>query len=251
MSMSATPDDPLLLLHAYCDGELDPANALAMERRIAGDPRLAAERDRIQALQHAMRRLSRAAVPPPGLRQRIEAMFGLRQRTRPSWSALAASVAVAIMVSAGSTWLALAPAPETVLSDALVGGHIRALMAAQPTDVASSDRHTVKPWFNGRIAQAPRVVDLAREGFPLVGGRLDVVGKAPVATVAYQRRQHLISLTQVPGETVGPSMIRRTSGGYNLVGWTDDGVAYWAISDLGMTDLENFARLFRSTSPDR
>jgi anti-sigma factor RsiW len=248
--MSAVPDDPFLLVHAYCDGELDPANALSMERRIAEDPRLAAERDRIEALQRAMRRLPRATVPPPGLRQRIEALFGLRPRTRPSWNALAASVAVAVMVSAASTWLVLAPAPDIALSDTLVGGHIRALMAGQPTDVASSDRHTVKPWFNGRVAQAPRVVDLASQGFPLAGGRLDVVGKAPVVTLAYRHRQHLISLTQVPGEIVGSSTVRRTSGGYNVVGWTDDGVAYWAVSDLGLRDLENFARLFRTTSPD-
>jgi anti-sigma factor RsiW len=201
-------DDPFLLVHAYCDGELDPANALALERRMADDPRLAAERDRIVALKRAMARL-RPAAAPPGLRPRIERAVGMRRpAARPTWSALAASVALAVVISAGATWSVLAPGSGLV-ADEIVGSHIRSLMAAQPFDVASSDRHTVKPWFNGRIAQSPRVVDLAAAGFPLVGGRIDVIARTPVPSLVYGYQKHLISVTQTLGLGAPPRAQRR------------------------------------------
>jgi anti-sigma factor RsiW len=247
--MTDASDDPILLVHAYCDGELDPANALALERRMAADPRLAAERDRIVALKRAMTRLKPAAAPP-ALRGRIEREVGLRGRpaARPTWSALAASVALAVVVSAGATWSVLAPGPAAFAGDEVLGSHIRSLMAAQPYDVASSDRHTVKPWFNGRIPQSPRVVDLARDGFPLVGGRVDVIGRTPVPSLVYRYQAHLISVTQTQGLGTPPPM--RTVGGYHVVGWTEGGVAYWAVSDVGEGELEKFVRLFRAAPTD-
>src|SRR5262249_21473866 len=153
------PDDPLLLLHAYCDGELDPANAIALERRIAADPKLAAERDRIMALKRALGRLKPVAAPP-GLRARVERSVGVRRPAlRPTWAALAASIAVAAVVSSAATWSVLGPGTASV-NDEVLGSHIRSLMATQQFDVASSDQHTVKPWFNGRTVLSPRVVDL-------------------------------------------------------------------------------------------
>jgi anti-sigma factor RsiW len=125
---------------------------------------------------------------------------------------------------------------------------MRALMAAQPIDVASSDRHTVKPWFNGRIPEAPRVVDLAAEGFPLVGGRIDVIGRAPVPTLVYRHRQHLISLSAVP-DGQGLATPQGQIAGYNVLSWIDNGIAYWAVSDLGASDLDKFAKAFRAASP--
>ena len=122
-------------------------------------------------------------------------------------------------------------------------------MAPQPIDVASSDRHTVKPWFNGRIAQAPRVVDLARDGFALVGGRIDVIGSAPVATLVYRKRQHLISLSAVPVD--GRAGARRTINGYNLVGWNESGMTYWAVSDLGAGEVDAFVNAFRAAPPEQ
>jgi anti-sigma factor RsiW len=123
-------------------------------------------------------------------------------------------------------------------------------MATHPVDVGSSDRHTVKPWFNGRIPEAPRVVDLASEGFPLVGGRIDVIGRTPVATLVYRVRQHLISLSEVPaGRTIATS--HGQIGGYNIVSWTDNGVAYWAVSDVAAADLDTFAKAFRAAEPER
>src|SRR4029079_16374741 len=118
-----------------------------------------------------------------------------RERPRPSWRALAASIALTAMVTGTSTWFMPGSQQPIVVADSLVSDHIRSLMAPEPVDVVSSDRHTVKPWFNGRIPNSPRVVDLAKDDFPLVGGRVDVIGRTPVATLVYRRAKHLISLT--------------------------------------------------------
>jgi len=253
MTRSMSPEDPKLLVHAYLDGELDPANALAVEQRIAADPALAAECRRVEALQQLLRERLPRETPSPALRARIEAAVGMRRpRAQPSWRALAASIAVTAVLASGTTFLALAPQPTDEVREAVVAAHIRALMAPQPIDVASSDRHTVKPWFNGRIPQAPRVIDLAKADFPLVGGRLDVVGRKAVPTLVYRHRQHLISLVELPaaeGTSSGPSL--RTAGGYNVLRWSADGVAYWAVSDVGAADLRQFADLFRTAQPDQ
>ena len=246
--MTDPSDDPILLVHAYCDGELDPANALALERRMLADPRLAAERDRVMALRRAMGRL-RPATAPPALRARIERAVGMRRpAARPTWSALAASVALAVAVSSGATWSLFGPGPAALAADEVLGNHIRSMMATQPYDVASSDRHTVKPWFNGRIVQSPRVVDLAKDGFPLVGGRVDVIARTPVPSLVYRYEKHLISVTQTQG--LGAPPPTRTTDGYHVVGWTDGGVSYWAVSDVGEGELKRFVDLFRVAPTD-
>ena len=159
----------------------------------------------------------------------------------------AASVLVAVMAS-GTTWLTVRE-PQTDAAEMVVADHLRALMAPQPTDVSSTDRHTVKPWFNGRVAQAPKVVDLTREGYPLIGGRVDVIGRVPVPTLVYRHNQHLISLSAIPAASV-KSPARRTIAGFNVLEWSDNGVRYWAVSDLGTSDLDSFAKAFREAEPD-
>jgi anti-sigma factor RsiW len=249
-------DDPTLLVHAYLDGELDPVNALAVEQRLASDPALNAEYERIKALQQAIRdQIPREALPP-ALRARIEASVRPQQpdwRSRqPSWRALAASMLVTAFVASGGTFMLLGQQASNAAQDAVVAGHIRSLMAPQPTDVASSDQHTVKPWFNGRIPQAPRVVDLAKDDFPLVGGRLDVVVRTPVPTLVYRHAKHLISLTAVPAPGSGDATpALRQAEGYNILRWTDDGVAFWAVSDVAAADLNKFVQLFRTTAPNQ
>jgi anti-sigma factor RsiW len=251
--MTGTPsDDPTLLVHAYVDGELDPANALEIERRLAADPALAAERDRIAALRTKLQQEFPREPAPAALRARVAAIGGVRQVERPSWRALAASVALAAVIGSSATYVALGPTRDESVPDAVLASHIRAMMAPQPFDVASSDKHTVKPWFNGRIPQAPRVIDLAAEDFPLAGGRVDVVGRTPAATLVYRHRKHLISLTEVlaPGRP-DSAPVRRTGDGYNFVHWTEGGVAYWAVSDVAAGDLDDFAQKFRNASPDQ
>jgi anti-sigma factor RsiW len=249
MISPAPKSDNSLLVHGYLDGELDPAHALELEHAIAADPALATERDRTQALGDLIRNRLASERAPAGLRSRIESAVGLRrERPRPSWSMLAAaSVLVAVMAS-GTTWLTLRE-PQTDAAEMVVADHLRALMAPQPTDVSSSDRHTVKPWFNGRVPQAPRVVDLTREGYPLIGGRIDVIGRVPVPTLVYRHRQHLISLTAVPATGV-KSPARRTIAGFNALEWSDNAVRYWAVSDLGASDLDSFAKAFRAADPE-
>jgi len=246
-----TPQNDRLLLNAYVDGELDPAHALEFERRLADNPALADERMRIEALRGAMReRLPREAASP-ALRRRVAALarprpFAAGWSAEPGWGAkwgaMAASIVVAFALGSAATYVVIGPGraePELV-----VASHMRALMASQPVDVASSDRHTVKPWFNGRLPQSPRVIDLAAQGFPLVGGRIDVIGLTPAPTLVYRARQHVISLTALPApRRVGAI---RPVDGYNVVEWTDGALAYWAVSDVAAAELENFARAFRA-----
>jgi anti-sigma factor RsiW len=165
-----------------------------------------------------------------------------------SWRALAASVVLAAAVASGATWLVVDSQQQpTQVAELLVSDHIRALMAPESVDVVSSDRHTVKPWFNGRIPNSPRVVDLAKDDFALIGGRVDVVGRTPVSTLVYRRAKHLISLTAVPADSKFAFGSPASIDGYNIVRWTENGVNYWAISDLEAKELEMFAQLFRTS----
>ena len=240
-------DRSRLLVHAYVDGELDPVNAIAVEQQIAAEPALAAETARIEALRRALREKLPATELPPGLEARVRAAVGIGRTSRtPGWRAMAASVALAMVVSSSATWLVTrTPTSDDVL-EPVVAGHLRALIAPQPIDVASGDGHVVKPWFNGRIPQAPRVADLSQAGFKLVGGRVDVVGRAGVPTLVYQIRQHLISLTAIP-DAAHASMNQTATAvrGYNVVQWNADGVSYVAVSDVNVTDLNKFAQAFR------
>jgi len=252
MTTTARQDDSALLIHAYLDGELDPIHVVEMERRLAADPALAAERDRIEALRSVIvERLPRERLPE-GLLSRIERAAGVRrERAHPSWQALAAAVILAAVMASGATWFMLRPGPAEASADLIIASHVRALMAPQPIDVSSSDRHTVKPWFNSRIPQSPQVVDLANKGFSLIGGRIDVIGRNAVPTLVYRYRQHLISLVAVPIVSSSSSAERRTIAGYNVLSWNDNGVAYWAVSNLGIGDLDAFAEAFRAASREQ
>ena len=252
MTSSADPtrQETALLVHAYMDGELDPANALAVKRQIDAYPALASELAAITELQKVLREQLPRDQVPAHLRSRINAAIGpIARRAPPTWRALAASVVVAMALSSGSTWLALRlPAGDRVAEE-VVDTHLRALLASKPTDVSSSDQHTVKPWFNSHITQSPRVVDLASEGFPLVGARVDVIGTVPVPTLVYSRRLHVISLFAIPTTSnLKGSTTQRSINGYNLVNWSDNGTNYWAASDLNLGELDTFVRLFNTTS---
>jgi anti-sigma factor RsiW len=251
MTRSTPDDNSVLLVHAYVDGELDPANVLGITQQMDKEPALAAEAERVKALQQLIHERLPREETPPGLRARIETSVGglTRECARPSWRALAASIILTAMVASSSTWFVAGSQQPTMIADALVSDHIRALMAPEPVDVVSSDRHTVKPWFNGRLPNSPRVVDLAKENFPLVGGRIDVVGQTPVSTLVYRHAKHIISLTAIPTEShLALEKTPRAVSGYNVVRWSENGVSYWAISDVASKDLEEFAQLFR-TSP--
>jgi anti-sigma factor RsiW len=255
MTHSKADDNSVLLVHAYVDGELDPANALGITQQMDKEPALAAEAEHIKALQQLIHERLPRETTPPGLRGRIEASVGGPRPGRArlsSWRALAASIAVTAMVTSTSTWLVVGSQQQpTMVADALVSDHIRALMAPEPVDVVSSDRHTVKPWFNGRITTSPRVVDLTKDDFTLIGGRIEVVAHSPVSTLVYRRAKHLISLTAMPAESrFELERTPRDVNGYNIVHWVENGVSYWVISDLEAKELEDFARLFRTSQTE-
>jgi anti-sigma factor RsiW len=130
----------------------------------------------------------------------------------------------------------------------VISGHVRSLQASHLTDVATSDRHTVKPWFNGKIDFAPPVVDLAAQGFPLAGGRLDYLHGRSVAALVFRRRQHVINLfvwPSKPGETLAS---HASQGGYSIAYWTHGGLEFWAVSDIDGAELERFAAAYRQAT---
>ena len=158
-----------------------------------------------------------------------------------SWQALAAATVVGAVL-AGSVMFSIdRNESRQDLARQIVASHIRSLLAPQPFDVASSDRHTVKPWFTARLPELPQVAELASQGFVLVGGRVDVVGTAPVATVVYRHAAHTVSLTSLrPGQ----SSFDQAIAGYNVRSWSDADFSYVAVSDLPADELAGFERAF-------
>lgn len=246
-------DETLLLLSAYYDGELSPGEVLTMERRLASEPELQAMANRLRSLSASLRKTLPGPPAPASLRGNVVQKIGFIDSAsgrswRGSWQALAATLVVGIATGAsigGSAVYLDQPEDAPTTGEAVLVGHLRALAASQPFDIASSDRHVVKPWFNGRTVVAPDAPDLADQGFPLVGGRIDIVASKPVPTLVYQRHRHVISVTVVPAAAAQPEGEERRDGS-TLMRWNDGDLTYWAVSDLNARDLGNFVDLFRS-----
>jgi len=251
--VASLSDSDELQLNAYCDGELDPVSANEFERRLANDESLKARHARLLSLRRAMRSLPQADVPS-SLQARIQSKLDAERPSnvtalrRRSWSfqaLAAAAVFGAVISSAFMMTIEQYDQRENVASQ-VVAGHIRSLLAPQPFDIASSDRHTVKPWFTARLPASPQVPDLAAQGFALLGGRVDVVGQDPVATVVYKHAAHTVSLTTLrPGQSVS----EQTIAGYNVRSWSDGDFTYVAVSDLPSADLATFQRAFAAAVP--
>src|SRR6185503_12846278 len=159
----------------------------------------------------------------------------------------AIAAALILALSGGLLWKILAARSQSntddLLAQEVVSSHIRSMMLNHLVDVPSSDQHTVKPWFNGKLDFAPDVKDLVDQGFPLVGGRLDYVDNRAVAALVYQRRKHSINLFIWPSSDAAKSTQQFSVNGYNIIHWTNSGSTYWAVSDVNSTDLSEFAKL--------
>jgi anti-sigma factor RsiW len=251
-------EEALLLLNAYLDNELDAASVLDVERRISSDAALKAELARLVDLHTALASHVTKDRAPDALRRRIAAIadaprVSVASSTRVplrrfDWRQIAASAVLAACLASTGTYFSLRQtAPASEIAE-IVAGHQRSLLATAPFDVASSDRHTVKPWFDGKLAVSPQIVDLSDSGFPLVGGRVDVVDGRPVPTMVYRRREHLISLTAIPkpgSKDNGQLSTRATLDGYSLLLWPGRDFKYSAVSDLAENELEEFAARWR------
>jgi len=254
-------EESLLLLNAYLDNELDAASVLDVERRVGSDATLKAELARLGELRNALSTHVSKERTSDALRRRVAAIANApsasaAQLPRPrattrhfDWRQMAAAAALAACFASAGTYLAIRQsAPGSEIAE-IVAGHQRALLATAPFDVASSDRHTVKPWFDGKLAVSPQIVDLTEAGFPLVGGRVDVVDGRPVPTIVYRRREHVISLTAIPqpgSKDDGGPTAHATRDGYSLLVWPGRDFKYSAISDLAGSELEEFAARWRS-----
>jgi anti-sigma factor RsiW len=243
------------LLDGYLDGELDLVRSLEAEQHLKDCPACRSQYEAQQALRKVVVERSQYFEAPPALQRRVREAVRRDARSEAPrarwrwnlgrlWPRLLVPLAAAALVLLFAVpWLAQ-PSAESRLAQAVLSAHIRSLMTEHMTDVASSDQHTVKPWFNGKVTFSPPVVDLSAQGFPLVGGRLDVVEDQPVAALVYQRRKHFINLFIWPSNRSGSAREKAlTQRGYNLVRWTKADMEFWAVSDLSRDDLEEFARL--------
>jgi anti-sigma factor RsiW len=247
--MSTEHDNICELLDAFVDHELDLKNLRETERhlKICADCR--GTEKAIRGLREAISKDTPAYRAPAHLRKRVRSALrreatGTRQSFSP-WLMFASGAAIAAVLTAAVLFQTMRAARGDAIVDQIVANHVRSLLAAHLVDVASSNQHTVKPWFDGKIDFAPVVRDLSVDGFPLVGGRLDYLDGKTVVALVYQRNKHPINLFITPAQVnrnSSPTMtIRR---GYNVLSWTNSGMNYWAVSDLNATELRQFEKLF-------
>jgi mycothiol system anti-sigma-R factor len=233
--------DAARLIEAYLDGELARDDARALEAHIDECPDCRAALEALGKLRHAVRAEAPHYSAPESLRERIRRASRAMRRSRVSaWWRLAAACLVAFIAGGVVTWIAR-PSAGDQLSRDLFASHWRALAAASPVDIVSSDRHTVRPWFAGKLPQAPLVHDFADQGFALVGGRVDYAGGERVPVLVYRHERHLIDVYVMKGDASGGSAAHRE--GYSLV-WTrlDDQPAA-IVSDLDAQELARFSAL--------
>jgi anti-sigma factor RsiW len=251
-----TCDEARVLLHALLDGELDAGNARAVEAHTATCSRCAVDLRQFREMGRAMSGTALQFSAPAALRDRIAAAIPapavpapripVPVAGAPSRRLLLKGFAFgSVLSAAAAAGLALvlqrADQEEQTL-DEVVSAHLRSLQAGRLTDVPSSDQHTVRPWFNGKLAVAPPVVNLAGQGFTLVGGRLDYIRGKAVAAIVYRRQAHIINLFVAQAADIEPSVVgHRTVQGFNVRRWSGQGLRLIAISDIDARELQTFA----------
>jgi anti-sigma factor RsiW len=251
-----------VLLHALIDGELDAGHAREVEAHAAGCSACAERLASFRAIQEAVSGAALKEAAPAPLRSRIEASLAAPAKAnaavqrffRPSrrgfFGGFALGSALSAAVAASLVLAVMRDNQQQTVADEVVSAHIRSLQAGHLMDVETSDQHTVKPWFNGRVDVAPPVVDLTAEGFTLLGGRLDYIDGEPVAAIAYQRRKHLINLfvAQRLGARHNGALSEAIQG-YNVRHWSQAGLDFWAVSDLAGDELDEFVQKIEVALP--
>jgi anti-sigma factor RsiW len=262
-------DDVLELQSALLDGELGARDSRDVQAHLATCTACQAALEEKQDLSESLRGGAEYYRASVALRSRITAQIGAASATAmrkakparrtssfsltswwPSWGgAMAAPMAAALVAFTVGAQFAGPSAADRLLEEA-VGDHARALLTDHAFDVASSDQHTVKPWFADKLDFSPPVHDLAATGFPLIGGRLDYLDHRRVAVLAYRKGQHEIDVFVWPGDR-GDSAVSspvRTSRGYNVVRWSENGMNFFAVSDVATQDLQQLMALMRAPS---
>jgi anti-sigma factor RsiW len=254
-----TCEDARPLVNAYVDRELDVVKSLEIEAHLNGCAACAREEASLRAL-HSMFGNSYSSLyheAPARLERQVRVALREARRTesrrgfalrRYSWVGAAAAAVLFLAIIVKDVLPPGSSAGEATARE-VVNEHLRSLTGNHLTDVLSSNQHTVKPWFDGRLNFTPPVKDLGPEGFPLVGGRLDYLDNRPVAALVYRRRQHIINLFIAPAEHAGDARpTGQVRAGYNIVHWTKSGMTYWAVSSLSAAELAKFAQLVSEES---
>ncbi len=238
------------LLNAHVDGELDLVKSLEIEEHLGQCPVCEQAHEDLLAVRACITGAELHFRAPPELAERVRSALGNQKgsptrRRLPGQLALAASLLIAALGGWAIGRYLPANTAASSLEEQLLASHVRSqMLPGHRFDVESSDQHTVKPWFEGKLDFAPPVYDPAAQGFPLVGGRLDYVDHHAVAVLAYQRRQHFINLYIWPSEpSTATASSLSTRQGFHFLSWTQDGMTYWAVSDLNESELEQFAKL--------
>jgi len=242
------------LINGYVDGELDLIRNLEIERHIQDCALCTQDYKNHQVLSNAIKTGSLYFKAPADLRRRIQ--LSLRKAAKAEagrrmlpkwWFNIAAPMAAAAVILLALVPFLRGPSADDLLAGEVISSHVRSLMASHLADVSSSDQHTVKPWFAGKLNFSPPVEDLAKQGFPLIGGRLDYLEDRPVAALIYQRQKHFINLFIWPSgsdsDVETKTVLRQ---GYNLFHWTRSGMTFWAVSDLNNAELQKFVQLVQN-----
>ena len=241
---------PSTTIHGYLDGELDAVRAGEFERHLEGCPECVAALDAQESLRSALQHAHLYEKAPLDLRAKIVAAQRFAapipissRRVFAQWLAIAAMLILVVY----SFWRIIPTVTGGVSQNALaaeiVDAHLRSLEPGHMTDVVSTDQHTVKPWFDGKVDFAPPVQDFATDGFPLAGGRLDVVGGRTVAALVYARRKHFVNVFIWPTSESDTYPKSSALQGYNWITWRKNGMVFWVVSDASAADLGELQHL--------
>ena len=248
-----TCDEAEILLHALIDGELDAGHALEVEAHIADCPACSAEFVAYRRMSRVIAGADLRYTAPPALRRRIEAALPQPQprpqapNRRSVLRGFALGSAVSAIAATGLFAIVLRSDDEQRIESEVVSAHLRSLQAGHLIDVVSTDQHTVKPWFNGKLDVSPPVIDLTAQGFTLIGGRLDYVDARAIGAVVYKRRAHVINLfVAQTASTERKAAKIETIQGFNIRSCSDRGLNYWAVSDVGADELAEFGEKFEA-----